>query len=102
MGEQCSVGGVNGSPFKASVPLYLVGSGVQGRETVFSAIATQSRAPGTPDFCISPQQSVQSHPWTPNKDEAGDGVGAEYTVRNAGLEEAQAGFKIARRKINNL
>ena len=27
---------------------------------------------------------------------------AEYTVRNAGLEEAQAGIKIARRNINNL
>ena len=27
---------------------------------------------------------------------------AEYIMRNAGLEEAQAGFKIARRNINNL
>ena len=27
---------------------------------------------------------------------------AEYTTRNAGLEEAQAGIKIARRNINNL
>ena len=27
---------------------------------------------------------------------------AEYIVRNAGLEEAQAGIKIARRGINNL
>src|SRR5574337_1184093 len=27
---------------------------------------------------------------------------AEYLLRNAGLEEAQAGFKIARRNINNL
>ena len=27
---------------------------------------------------------------------------AEYVMRNAGLEEAQAGIKIARRKINNL
>ena len=27
---------------------------------------------------------------------------AEYTVRNVGLEEAQAGIKIARRNINNL
>ena len=27
---------------------------------------------------------------------------AEYIMRNAGLEEAQAGLKIARRKINNL
>ena len=33
------------------------------------------------DFCISPQQSVQSHPWTPNKDEAGDGVGVRGLVR---------------------
>ena len=27
---------------------------------------------------------------------------AEYIMRNAGLEEAQAGIKIAGRKINNL
>ena len=27
---------------------------------------------------------------------------AEYTMRNAGVEEAQAGIKIARRNINNL
>ena len=27
---------------------------------------------------------------------------AEYTMRNAGLEEAQAGIKTARRNINNL
>ena len=27
---------------------------------------------------------------------------AEYILRNAGLEEAQAGIKIARRNINNL
>ena len=27
---------------------------------------------------------------------------AEYIMRNSGLEEAQAGIKIARRKINNL
>ena len=27
---------------------------------------------------------------------------AEYIMRNAGLEETQAGIKIARRKINNL
>ena len=27
---------------------------------------------------------------------------AEYITRNAGLEEAQAGIKIARRNINNL
>ena len=27
---------------------------------------------------------------------------AEYTRRNAGLDEAQAGLKIARRNINNL
>ena len=27
---------------------------------------------------------------------------AEYIMRNAGMEEAQAGIKIARRNINNL
>ena len=27
---------------------------------------------------------------------------AEYIIRNAGLEEAQAGIKIVRRNINNL
>ena len=30
------------------------------------------------------------------------GSKAEYIMRNAGLEEAQAGFKIAKRNINNL
>ena len=29
-------------------------------------------------------------------------VTAEYIMRNAGLEEAQAGIKISRRSINNL
>jgi len=29
-------------------------------------------------------------------------TGAEYVIRNAGLDEAQAGIKIARRNINNL
>ena len=29
-------------------------------------------------------------------------MGAEYIMRNAGLEEAQAGIRIARRNINNL
>ena len=29
-------------------------------------------------------------------------VHAEYTIRNAGLDEAQAGIKVARRNINNL
>ena len=29
-------------------------------------------------------------------------LSAEYTMRNAGLDEAQAGIKIARRNINNL
>ena len=30
------------------------------------------------------------------------GIYAEYIMRNAGLEEAQAGIKVARRNINNL
>ena len=29
-------------------------------------------------------------------------MGVEYIMRNTGLEEAQAGIKIARRNINNL
>ena len=29
-------------------------------------------------------------------------LNAEYNIRNAGLDEAQAGIKIARRNINNL
>ena len=29
-------------------------------------------------------------------------IHAEYIVRNTGLDEAQAGIKIARRNINNL
>ena len=32
----------------------------------------------------------------------GSNLGTEYIMRNAGLEEAQAGIKIARRNINNL
>ena len=32
----------------------------------------------------------------------GNNFYAEYIMRNAGLEEAQAGIKIARRNINNL
>ena len=31
-----------------------------------------------------------------------DNIYAEYIMRNTGLEEAQAGIKIARRNINNL
>lgn len=66
-----------------TVPLHLVGTGGQEGDSVFSARATQSRAPGSPvletldmpDFHISPQRSVQSNPWSPNKDETGDGVG---------------------------
>ena len=34
--------------------------------------------------------------------EQGFNLDAEYIMRNAGLEEAQAGIKIARRNINNL
>ena len=30
------------------------------------------------------------------------GIAGSYIMRNAGLEEAQAGIKIARRNINNL
>ena len=41
-----------------------------------------------PQGCILP-------PWSFN-------LYAEYITRNAGLEEAQAGIKIARRNINNL
>ena len=32
----------------------------------------------------------------------GEKIYAEYAMRNAGLDEAQAGIKIARRNINNL
>ena len=34
--------------------------------------------------------------------EKAEELNAEYIMRNAGLEEAQAGIKIARRNINNL
>jgi len=37
-----------------------------------------------------------------NRSMPGLPVHAEYIMRNAGLEEAQAGIKIARRNINNL
>ena len=35
-------------------------------------------------------------------EELGRGAYAEYIMRNAGLEETQAGIKIARRNINNI
>ena len=35
-------------------------------------------------------------------EELGFSLYAEYIMRNAGLDEAQAGIKIARRNINNL
>ena len=49
-------------------------------------------------------------PWTEEpgglqsmgQQKAGHNLYAEYIMRNAGLEEAQAGNKIARRNINNL
>ena len=39
---------------------------------------------------------------SPANNELVIGVYAEYIMRNAGLEEAQTGIKIARRNINNL
>ena len=36
------------------------------------------------------------------KAEEPENLYAEYIIRNTGLEEAQAGIKIARRNINNL
>ena len=45
-------------------------------------------------------QSMGSHSGTQPSDLAA--ADAEYIVRNAGLEEAQAGIKIARRNSNNL
>ena len=41
------------------------------------------------------------HNWN-NLAAAAAAAAAEYIMRNAGLEEAQAGIKIARRNINNL
>ena len=60
-------------------------------------------------------QCLGSQSWTPLRTEVGKGVCqgcilspclfnlyAEYIMKNAGLEETQAGIKIARRNINNL
>ena len=51
----------------------------------------------SPERPLPPPVSLtsQSHHEKPPED-------AEYLMRNSGLEEAQAGIKIARRNINNL
>ena len=41
-------------------------------------------------------------PWTDGTRPCLFNLYAEYIMRNAGLEETQAGIKIARRNINNL
>ena len=78
---------------------------------------------GTPDHltCLlknlyaGQEATVRTGPGTADRFQIGKGVRqgcilslclfnfyAEYTVRNAGLEEAQGGIKIARRIINNV
>ena len=78
---------------------------------------------GIPDHLTSllrnlyagPEATVRTKPGTTDWFQIGKGVRqgcilspclfnlyAEYIMRNAGLDEAQAGIKIARRNINNL
>ena len=42
------------------------------------------------------------HDWSDLAAAAAAAAAADYIMRNAGLEEAQAGIKIARRNVNNL
>ena len=78
---------------------------------------------GTPDhltcllrnLCVDQEATVRTRHGTTDWFQIGKGVCqncilspclfnlyAEYIMRNAGLDEAQAGIKIARRNINNL
>ena len=68
------------------------------RETCAGQEATVRTGPGTTDWFQTGKGVCQGCILSPclfNLD-------AEYIMRNAGLEEAQAGIKIARRNINNL
>ena len=56
------------------------------------------RIPGTEE--PGGQPSVGSHKVRRNWSDLAAAATAEYIMRNAGLEEAQAGIKIARRNIN--
>ena len=60
------------------------------------------RIPGTgePGGLLSMRSHRVGHNWSDA--EAAAAAEAEYIIRNAGLDEAQAGIKIARRNINNL
>ena len=67
------------------------------------------------NLCTGQEATVRTRHGTADWFQVGEGVRqgcilsacffnlyAEYTMRNAGLEEAQAGIKIARRNSNNL
>ena len=71
--------------------------------------------PLAPDLYAGPEATVRTGHGTTDWFQIGNGVHqdcilspclfnfyAEYIMRNAGLEEAQPGIKIARRNINNL
>ena len=60
--------------------------------------ATVRTGDGTTDWLEIGKRVCQSCILTP----CSFNLYAEYIMRNAGLEEAQAGVKIARRNINNL
>ena len=66
------------------------------------------------NLCVGQEATVRTRHGTTDWFQIGKGVHqgcilspcfnlyAEYIIRNAGLDEAQAGIKIARRNINNL
>ena len=60
--------------------------------------ATVRTGHGTTDWFQIGKEVHQGYIWSPCL----FNLYAEYIMRNAGLEEAQAGIKIARRNINNL
>ena len=54
------------------------------------------------NLCVGQEVTVRTGHGTTDWFQIGKGVYAEYIMRNTGLEETQAGIKIARRNINNL
>ena len=75
----------------------------------------QTTRPASWEICIQVRKQVRTGHGTTHEFQIGKGVRqdcilspclfnfyTEYVLRNAGLDEAQAGIKIARRNINNL
>ena len=68
-------------------------------ETHSSVLAWRIRGMGEPGGLPSMGSHRVGHNWS---DLAAAAAAAEYIMRNAGLDEAPAGIKIAGRNINNL